>query len=216
MDMSGSYDIPAPRSVVWEALNDVEVLKACIPGCESITRRSETELEATVSAKVGPVKAKFSGEVTLSEIDPPNGYTISGSGKGGAAGFAKGGAKVWLEDIPGGTKLSYEVNASVGGKLAQIGGRLINSTAKKMADEFFSEFSRQAAAASTPDAESAPAPEAQATPEHPSPPDTPPVSVPVPDRKPDPLNAHRPITFEIWAPMIGALFALGVIWLIFG
>ncbi len=213
MDMSGSYDIPAPRDVVWEALNDVEVLKACIPGCESITRHSETELEATVSAKVGPVKAKFSGEVTLSDIDPPNGYTISGSGKGGAAGFAKGGATVKLDDIPDGTKLSYEVNASVGGKLAQIGGRLINSTAKKMADDFFSEFSKQATAASGAESESAPVPAPDS--QSPPPPDTAPVSVPVPEQKPDPLNAHRPITFGIWAPMVGALFAVGVIWLIF-
>jgi len=218
MDMSGSYDIPAPREVVWDALNDIEVLKACIPGCETITRRPDTELEATVSAKVGPVKAKFSVEVTLSDIDPPNGYTISGSGKGGAAGFAKGGAKVKLEDSSDGTKLSYEVNASVGGKLAQIGGRLINSTAKKMADEFFSEFSRQAAAASSPAVESAdtPAPEAAAAPV----PEIPHAPAPTPtaqvERKPDPLNAHRPITFEIWAPMIGGLFALIVIWLMFG
>lgn len=146
MDMTGEYVIPAPRETVWAALNDVEVLKACIPGCESITKTSDTNLEAVVSAKVGPVKAKFTGVVTLSDIDPPNGYTISGEGKGGAAGFAKGGAKVRLADAPdGGTLLTYEVNATVGGKLAQIGGRLINSTAKKMADDFFASFSETVA-----------------------------------------------------------------------
>jgi carbon monoxide dehydrogenase subunit G len=213
MDMSGSYDIPAPRAVVWTALNDVEVLKACIPGCESIIKKSDTELEATVSAKVGPVKAKFAGEVTLSDIDPPNGYTISGSGKGGAAGFAKGGAKVSLTEIPEGTQLSYEVTASVGGKLAQIGGRLINSTAKKMADEFFAAFSRQATAAA---GQGEAAAEAAAAPEPPPAADTAPVGVPVPETKPDPLNDHRPITFEIWAALVCGLFALAVIWLIFG
>lgn len=145
MEMKGEYRIPAPRPLVWAALNDVDVLKAAIPGCDSITRLSDTEIEATVTAKVGPVKASFKGLVTLSDIDPPNGYTIRGEGKGGAAGFARGGAKVHLTDAPGGTLLSYEVDASVGGKLAQIGGRLIDSTAKKLADEFFAKFSELAA-----------------------------------------------------------------------
>ncbi|MBY0508843.1 MAG: carbon monoxide dehydrogenase subunit G [Rhodospirillaceae bacterium] len=145
MEMKGEYTIPAPRPLVWAALNDVDVLKAAIPGCDSINRLSETEIEATVTAKVGPVKASFKGLVTLSDIDPPNGYTIRGEGKGGAAGFARGGAKVRLADAPGGTLLSYEVDASVGGKLAQIGGRLIDSTAKKLADEFFAKFSALAA-----------------------------------------------------------------------
>ena len=140
MDMIGSYEIPASQETVWAALNDIDVLKACIPGCESITKHSETELEATVFAKVGPVKAKFTGTVTLSDLDPPNGYTISGEGKGGAAGFAKGGAKVQLEQAGSGTTLTYEVTANVGGKLAQIGSRLIDSTAKKMADQFFERF----------------------------------------------------------------------------
>jgi carbon monoxide dehydrogenase subunit G len=145
MEMKGEYTIPAPRPLVWAALNDVDVLKAAIPGCDSITRLSDTEIEATVTAKVGPVKASFKGLVTLSDIDPPNGYTIRGEGKGGAAGFARGGAKVHLTDAPGGTLLSYDVDASVGGKLAQIGGRLIDSTAKKLADEFFAKFSELAA-----------------------------------------------------------------------
>ncbi len=146
MEMKGAYLIPAPRAAVWAALNDVDVLKAAIPGCETINRLSATQIEATVVAKVGPVKASFKGLVTLSDLDPPNGYTISGEGKGGVAGFAKGGAKVRLTDDPAGTLLGYEVTASVGGKLAQIGSRLIDSTAKKLADEFFASFGRLAAA----------------------------------------------------------------------
>ncbi len=147
MDMTGQHTIPAPRQTVWEALNDPEVLKQCIPGCEEIERTGDDGFAAKVSVKVGPVKAKFGGQVTLSDIDPPNGYTISGEGKGGAAGFAKGGAKVRLEDADGGaaTVLNYEVNASVGGKLAQIGARLIDSTAKKYANDFFATFSEIAA-----------------------------------------------------------------------
>lgn len=140
MDMSGEYVIAAPRQAVWEALNDPEILKQCIPGCESVDKTSDTSFEAKVTAKVGPVRAKFSGKVNMSDIDPPNGYTISGEGTGGAAGFAKGGAKVALSDAPEGTKLEYSVDATVGGKLAQIGSRLIDSTAKKMAKDFFGKF----------------------------------------------------------------------------
>ncbi|MEM9683485.1 MAG: carbon monoxide dehydrogenase subunit G, partial [Pseudomonadota bacterium] len=130
MDMTGEYRIPAPREAVWKALNDPDVLKQCIPGCEEIDKKSDTEFAAKVTAKVGPVKAKFGGEVQLSDLDPPNGYTISGEGTGGAAGFAKGGAKVALAEDGAETVLSYTVNATVGGKLAQIGSRLIDSTAK--------------------------------------------------------------------------------------
>lgn len=140
MDMTGEYLVPAPKEKVWDALNDPEILKLCIPGCEEVNKTSDTGFEAKVSAKVGPVKAKFSGVVTLSNIDAPNGYTISGEGKGGAAGFAKGGANVALSEVEGGTLLKYEVNAQVGGKLAQIGARLIDSTAKKMANDFFKTF----------------------------------------------------------------------------
>ena len=144
MEMSGQHTIPAPRETVWEALNDPEVLKQCIPGCEEVNKTSDTSFDAKVSVKVGPVKAKFGGAVTLSDIDPPKGYTISGEGKGGAAGFAKGGAKVSLEEVDGGaaTELTYEVSASVGGKLAQIGARLIDSTAKKYANDFFNQIQR--------------------------------------------------------------------------
>lgn len=142
MELVGEYRIAANRQAVWDALNDTEILKQCIPGCDELTRESDTEMSAKVTAKVGPVKAKFAGNVTLSDIDAPNGYTISGEGKGGAAGFAKGGAKVTLEADGDGTLLTYEVNASVGGKLAQLGGRLIDSTAKKLSGEFFDKFSQ--------------------------------------------------------------------------
>jgi carbon monoxide dehydrogenase subunit G len=140
MKMSGEEIIPAPREKVWEALNDPEVLKQCIPGCETITKTSDTTMEARVVAKVGPVKAAFNGIVNLSNIDPPNGYRISGEGKGGLAGFASGGADVKLEDVPEGTKLSYDVDAQVGGKLAMLGSRLIDSTARSMAGQFFEKF----------------------------------------------------------------------------
>jgi hypothetical protein len=140
MDMTGQYRIPAPREAVWRALNDPEVLKQCIPGCETVEKLSETEFQARVTAAVGPVKAKFGGKVRLSDIDPPNGYTISGEGQGGAAGFAKGGAKVRLAPDGDGTNLSYEVTATVGGKLAQVGARLIDGVSKKMAEEFFTRF----------------------------------------------------------------------------
>lgn len=148
MDMTGEYRIPASRQKVWEALNDPEVLRAAIPGCESIEKLSETEMTARVSARVGPVAAKFAGKVTLSDLDPPNGYRISGEGTGGAAGFAKGGATVTLaDDGAGGTVLSYQAEAQVGGKLAQIGSRLIDGVARKMADDFFGRFSAAVAAA---------------------------------------------------------------------
>jgi uncharacterized protein len=142
MDMNGEYRISAPRSRVWEALNDPEILKQCIPGCEEIEKQSDTEMTAKVVAKVGPVKAKFGGKVTLSDIDAPNGYTITGEGSGGAAGFGKGGAKVNLVEDGADTVLSYTAHAQVGGKLAQIGSRLIDSAARKMADEFFAKFTQ--------------------------------------------------------------------------
>jgi uncharacterized protein len=140
MDMNGEYQIAAPRQRVWEALNDPEVLRQCIPGCEEIVKLSDVEWTAKVTAKVGPVKAKFGGKVTLSDLDPPNGYTITGEGTGGAAGFAKGGAAVKLVDQGGVTLLTYTVKAQVGGKLAQIGSRLIDGASRKMAEEFFGNF----------------------------------------------------------------------------
>lgn len=141
MEMKGSHMIPAERQRVWEALNDPDVLRACIPGCKELEKSSDTEMSATVVAKVGPVKATFKGEVTLENLNPPESYTITGEGKGGIAGFAKGGADVKLTPIDGGTQLDYEVEAKVGGKIAQLGSRLIDSTAKKMAEQFFSNFS---------------------------------------------------------------------------
>ena len=149
MDLTGEYRIPAPRETVWAALNNPDVLKACIPGCEELNKTSDTEFVARVVAKIGPVKAGFGGKVTLSDIDPPNGYTISGEGQGGAAGFAKGGAKVRLEAVDGGaaTVLHYSADAQIGGKLAQIGSRLVEGSARKLADEFFAAFAAQAAAA---------------------------------------------------------------------
>jgi carbon monoxide dehydrogenase subunit G len=143
MDMTGEFRIPASRETVWDALNDPEVLKASIPGCQKLEKVSEEELTATVKSKVGPVSATFTGKVTLSDINPPAGYKISGEGQGGVAGFAKGGAEVTLEEEGTETILRYSANAQVGGKLAQIGSRLIDSTAKKMANEFFTNFVAQ-------------------------------------------------------------------------
>lgn len=140
MKMNGEELINASRAAVWEALNDPEMLKQAIPGCESVDKEGEDRFAAVVKVKVGPVKATFKGQVTLSNIDAPNGYTITGEGKGGAAGFGKGGADISLSDADDGTLLKYDVNASVGGKMAQIGSRLIDSTAKKLAREFFSKF----------------------------------------------------------------------------
>lgn len=143
MELTGDYAIPASREDVWQALNDVDVLKECIPGCDTLDRQSDTEMTASVTAKVGPVKAKFKGRVLLSDIDAPNGYRIDGEGQGGAAGFAKGGAIVNLASQGNETLLTYKVDATVGGKLAQIGQRFIDATAKKMADEFFSALAQQ-------------------------------------------------------------------------
>jgi carbon monoxide dehydrogenase subunit G len=142
MDMTGEYLIAAPRDNVWTALNDPEVLKSCIAGCDELVRSGENEFSAHMTAKIGPVKAGFGGKVTLSDISAPHGYTITGEGQGGAAGFAKGSAKVVLEAQSGGktTLLKYTAAAQIGGKLAQIGSRLVEGSAKKMADEFFAAF----------------------------------------------------------------------------
>src|SRR6266851_156439 len=141
MQMNDSQRIPAPKEKVWAALNDPEILKQCIPGCQSLEASGPNEMTATVIFRVGPVKATFGGKVTLSDLDPPNSYRISGEGSGGVAGFAKGGAVVRLEsDGANVTVLHYEVDAQIGGKLAQLGARLIDSTAKKLAGEFFASF----------------------------------------------------------------------------
>ena len=140
MEMKGESRIEAPRERVWQALNDPEVLKASIDGCEELEKVSDTELTAKVRAKVGPVSARFGGRVTLTDLDPPNGYRIQGEGTGGAAGFAKGGAVVTLESEGSATILRYDVQATVGGKLAQIGSRLIDGVARSRADDFFARF----------------------------------------------------------------------------
>lgn len=141
MDMNGSQRIEASREAVYAGLNDVDVLRQCIPGCESIEKTSDNEMVAKVTLRIGPVKASFSGKVLLSDLDPPNGYTISGEGSGGMAGFAKGSAKVTLEADGDATILHYSVAAEIGGKLAQLGSRLIDGTAKKLAGDFFAKFS---------------------------------------------------------------------------
>ncbi|MDH4413817.1 MAG: carbon monoxide dehydrogenase subunit G [Rhizobium sp.] len=142
MDMQGSERIEAPVETVWRALNDPEILRRAIPGCESLEKTSDTQMSARVVLKIGPIKAKFEGAVELQNLNPPYSYTISGEGKGGLAGFAKGGADVTLtEEEDGATLLTYTVKAEVGGKIAQLGSRLIESTSKKLAGEFFSNFS---------------------------------------------------------------------------
>lgn len=168
MEMTGEYRIPAPKQVVWDALNDPAILKAAIPGCESVERLSDTEMTATVTAAVGPVKAKFRGKVTLSDLDPPNGYTISGEGQGGPAGFGKGGAKVRLTEEGGETVLRYEAQAQVGGKLAQIGARLVDGAAKKIADQFFANFSQTVGAMAASAQPAAPTPTPAASPPAPA------------------------------------------------
>ena len=142
MVMTGEVQLAASREVVYAKLNDAEVLKACIPGCEELNKASDTEFQTIAVVKIGPVKARFKGKVNLTDLNPPNGYKISGEGEGGVAGFAKGGATVALADKDGGTLLTYNVEAQIGGKLAQLGQRLINGSAKKLADEFFANFAK--------------------------------------------------------------------------
>ena len=145
MQLNGEIRIDAPREQVYAALNDPEILRNSIPGCEDLVALSETELVATVVTRIGPIKAKFTGHVTISDLNPPSSYTISGEGKGGPAGFAKGGAKITLEEDGDATVMRYEVRVDVGGKLAQLGGRLIEGTAKKLSADFFNAFKREVA-----------------------------------------------------------------------
>jgi uncharacterized protein len=144
MTMTGEVTLPAERPKIWTLLNDPEVLKSAIPGCQSLEKTGENGFSAVVKMKIGPVSATFKGKVELSDIVPLEGYTIKGEGEGGIAGFAKGGAKVSLSDAPGGTLLRYDVEATVGGKIAQLGSRLIDGVAKNMADKFFSNFAAAA------------------------------------------------------------------------
>ena len=164
MNLSGEYRLPLPRETVWAGLNDPAILKACIPGCDELVKDSDTSFAAKVGLKIGPMTAKFTGKVTLSEIDPPNGYKIAGEGQGGVAGFGKGSAVVTLEDDgSGGTILRYTADSQVGGKMAQLGSRLIDATAKKLADEFFGKFAEVVAVpAAAADAGTVPAPAQEA------------------------------------------------------
>ena len=145
MEFTGTYSIPASRAAVWDALNDPEILQACIPGCEAMAQQGDNQFEATVFAKVGPVQARFKGKVALENLEPPIGYELKFDGSGGVAGFAKGDARINLTSEGDHTVMTYQANAKIGGKLAQIGQRLVDSSAKKMADDFFTEFSRLAA-----------------------------------------------------------------------
>lgn len=196
MEFVGKYRIPASRETVWRALNDPDMLQACIPGCEELEKQSQTGFVARVAIRIGPVSARFSGKVALSELDPPNGYRISGEGQGGAAGFAKGGAQVRLaEDGAGGSVLTYTADAQVGGKLAQIGSRLIAGTAQKLADQFFACLAAKVAA------EAVPAPMAE-----------PLASAPASGTTVEPLlSPIRRLRPAIWVPAL-ILLALLLLW----
>lgn len=146
MEIADEVRIAAPRETVYAALNDPDVLRACIPGCESLEKLSDTELEATVALRVGPVKARFSGKVTLENLNPPEGYTLVGEGSGGVAGFAKGRGDVSLTEDGAETLLRYEVDAQIGGKLAQLGNRLVSGTAKRLSAQFFESFAEHVGA----------------------------------------------------------------------
>ena len=222
MKMNGEFRVPTDRETVWRALNDPEVLKECLPGCREIEKTSETEMTATLVIKVGPVKATFAGGVTLSDIDPPSGYTLSGQGQGGAAGFASGEARVRLVEEDGATVVQYECDAKVGGKLAQIGSRLIDSTAKKLAKQFFdslagklgggedAEAGTEAAPEAAPaaPAEPAPSPEPEPEPEPSAPPaDAPAESAPAADAGPalPPAAPRKGLPTAAWAAAVVAV-----------
>ena len=185
MKMNGEFRVPTDRETVWRALNDPEVLKECLPGCQEIEKTSDTEMTATLVIKVGPVKATFKGGVTLSDLDPPNGYTLSGQGQGGTAGFASGEAKVKLVGESGETVVHYDVDAKVGGKLAQIGSRLIDSTAKKLAKQFFDSLAEKLGGGEEAETVDEAVPEAEAAaPADPAPPPDPAPASPEPAASP--------------------------------
>jgi carbon monoxide dehydrogenase subunit G len=206
MDMTGERRIPAPRQTVWEALNNPEVLKASIPGCESLEKLDDDQMKATAAVKVGPISARFSGKVQLTDINAPSSYRISGEGQGGVAGFAKGGANVALTDDGADTLLSYQVNAQVGGKLAQLGGRLIDATAKQMADAFFDRFSKQVQAMSPGAADSYTEPTQSSTEPAQVPAEGPPATVSVWSMIP-----REPFGLPIVAWVGGGIFAIMVL-----
>jgi uncharacterized protein len=201
MDLTGEYRIEAPREAVWRGLNDPDVLKPCIPGCESVEKVSDTEFTAKVALSIGPVKARFTGKVTLSDLDPPNGYKITGEGQGGVAGFGKGGATVTLVPDGTGTILKYSAAATVGGKIAQLGARLVDATAKKLADEFFGKFAAAVAASAAADVP----PAAIAT-------DIPAVTAPVSPAAAAPAPASRGLAPIIWIPALIVIIAI-ITWL---
>jgi carbon monoxide dehydrogenase subunit G len=163
MEMTGEYRIPATQQRVWDALNDPAVLKACIAGCQQLDKVSDTEFKAIVATKVGPISATFRGAVNLSELDAPNGYTLTGQGQGGAAGFARMSARVALKPEADVTLLTYAANAEIGGKLASVGSRLVQSVARKNADDFFSTFARQLGGTGESEAATASAPSSAPT-----------------------------------------------------
>jgi hypothetical protein len=215
MELTGEYRIPAPRAKVWQALNDPHVLQRCIPGCESVEKLSDTEFTAKVVLKIGPMTAKFSGKGTLSDLDPPNGYTITGEGQGGVAGFGKGSAKVSLEaDGPDVTVMRYKAETQVGGKMAQLGARLIDSTSKKLADQFFDRF------AATLSPAPAAAPAATATGVAPSPEEVPELAggAPVPPPASTgpataaPASDGSRLKPAVWIPILVAVVAVVLWW----
>jgi hypothetical protein len=198
MNLSGEYRLPIPRETVWNGLNDPAILRQCIPGCEDLAKTSDTEFTAKVGLKIGPMTAKFTGKVTLSDLDPPNGYKIAGEGQGGVAGFGKGSAVVTLaDDGAGGTVLKYTADSQVGGKMAQLGSRLIDATAKKLADEFFGKF-----------AEVVSAPAAQAAAETPAE-----ASAAAPPAGPAPAGGGLPQS--VWIAALIAAIGI-VLWMVLG
>ena len=221
MDMTGERRIAAPRQKVWDALNDPAILKACIPGCESLEKTGDTDLKATAAVKIGPIAARFTGKVQLTDLNPPTSYRISGEGQGGVAGFAKGGANVRLADDGPDTLLSYDVKAQVGGKIAQLGARLIDATSKQMADMFFDRFTAMVAAPA-PTAPTAPADTTLITPPTSIPPaiaaimadpnqvpgNTPAVN---PNLIPMPLPPQGPAAISIFALIPKEIFGLPIV-----
>lgn len=213
MDLTGEYRIPAPREDVWRALNDPNILKQCIPGCESVEKVSDTEFTAKVVLKIGPMSAKFSGKGILSNLDPPNGYTITGEGQGGVAGFGKGTADVKLESEGSATVMRYKAAAQVGGKMAQLGARLIDSTTKKLADEFFGKFAQvvsPAAASGAPPSSGGDSPSPEEVPE------ASPGAAVTPGKAPTSMSAAAPesgrIKPAVWIPVLVVVIAALLWW----
>jgi carbon monoxide dehydrogenase subunit G len=209
MDLTGEYRIPAPREDVWKALNDPNVLQPCIPGCESVEKLSDTEFTAKVVLKIGPMTAKFAGKGILSDLDPPKGYTITGEGQGGVAGFGKGRAHVTLDVDGNVTVMRYKAEAQVGGKMAQLGARLIDSTAKKLADEFFGRF---AAAVTPKEAAPAAAAAAAAGEPPPSPEEVPEVGGGAPLTSLKPADTGLRLKPTVWIPVLIAVVAVILWW----